>query len=484
MGDEIDDSGGAATAWTSLEPMWVEWRERVERGDLRGADALTSGDANAVELTRRMRYEFSLDRAEVLSKLREELIDVTDADLDAWTASGAIEGREIDGAMCWFRREPRNLFLHDAAARQRRIDAGRPLDRADRHSAEAPIVPHLIDAIEAADASESSKRVLPVRTSFLYVLTLKAHLPGAARGSKVRAWLPYPQQHRQQKDVVLIATTPVEHKLSPPSAPQRTIYFEQTIVDPSKPIRFEMSVEFVTSALVPRASAPAKFDAPTAADVAERRPHVAFTDEVRRIVDELSEGATDNVTLAKRLWNWVDDHIPWTAEHEYCLVPSIVAHGLKSRRGDCGVQALVFISLCRCAGIPARWLSGWTTEPERGGMHDWTEIWLDALGGWVTADPSYGKKRHDDVRVRDFYFGGVDAFRMIVNTDFGRSLSPPLAGLRAEPLDFQRGEVTLDGRVLYYDAWDYSFTFDHEWLAPFGEERHAGTGDRRSRSPR
>lgn len=482
--DEMSDAGGAARAWTSMAPQWVEWRSLVERGELRDADALAGDDADALELTRRMRWEFALDRAAILTRLREELPDVTDADLDAWTAAGAIEGRAIDGEMRWFRREPRNLFLHDAAARQRRLDAGRPLDRADRHSAEAPIVPHLVEAVAAADAQPESKRVLPVRTSFLYVLTVKPNLPGMTRGSRVRAWLPYPQQHRQQKDVVLLATTPVEHRLSPPNAPQRTIFLEQVVTDPAKPVRFEMSVEFVTSALVPREGAPAKYDAPTPADVAERLPHIAFTDEVRRVVAELSADAPDKPTLAKRLWNWVDDHLPWTAEHEYCLVPSIVAHGLKNRRGDCGVQAIVFLSLCRCAGIPARWLSGWTTEPVRGGMHDWSEIWLDEYGGWVPVDPSYGKKRHDDPRVRDFYFGGIDAYRMVVNTDFGRELSPPLAGLRAEPLDFQRGEVTLDGRVLYYDGWEFSYTFDHEWLAAFRQEKHARTRDRRSRGRR
>ena len=132
------------------------------------------------------------------------------------------------------------------------------------------------------------------------------------------------------------------------------------------------------------------------------------------------------------------------------------------RKGDCGTVALVYISLCRCAGIPARWQSGWTTDPAtRGNLHDWSEIWLEGLG-WIPVDPSYGKKTHPDPRVRDFYFGNLDPYRLIVNTDYGQPLSPPMSGLRAEPLDFQRGEVELDGRVLYFDEWDYEATFTHE----------------------
>lgn len=480
------DHGGAARAWTSDEPRWVAWRELIDRGALREADALANGDADALELTRRMRHEWSHDRASILAKLREELADAGDADLDAWAASGAIAHREIDGERRYFRREPRNLFLHDEASRQRRLAAGRPVDRADRHAAVWPLVSHLVKALAAADASETnSKRVLPVRTSFSYVLTVRADAPGVRHGAKVRAWLPFPAVHRQQQKASIIATTPERHLISPATSPHRTVYLEQTISDSAKPTRFELTAEFETSALVARpGAAVGKYDAPAPADVAERPPHVRFTDEVRSIVAEQSADSPDPTTLAKRLWNWVDDHVPWCAEHEYCLVPSIVAHGLKNRRGDCGVQTLIFISLCRCAGIPARWISGWTTEDASAGMHDWSEVWLESLGGWVPVDTSYGKKKSDDSRMRDFYFGGVDAFRMIVNTDYGRPLTPPLAGLRAEPLDFQRGEVELDGRVLYYDAWDFSFAFEHEWLAPYGEEKHAGSADRRSRGRR
>jgi len=40
-----------------------------------------------------------------------------------------------------------------------------------------------------------------------------------------------------------------------------------------------------------------------------------------------------------------------------------------------------------------------------------------------------------------------------VNLDWGRELCPPFPGLRSEPADFQRGEVAVDGRPLYFDSW-------------------------------
>jgi len=48
---------------------------------------------------------------------------------------------------------------------------------------------------------------------------------------------------------------------------------------------------------------------------------------------------------------------------------------------------------------------------------------------------------------------------MIVNTDWGAALVPPKHSMRSEPADFQRGEVEIDGKNLYFDQWD----FDVEW---------------------
>ena len=49
----------------------------------------------------------------------------------------------------------------------------------------------------------------------------------------------------------------------------------------------------------------------------------------------------------------------------------------------------------------------------------------------------------------------TDPYRMIVNLDYGSTLHPPKPSLRSEPADFQRGEVEIDGRNLYYDEWEW-----------------------------
>ena len=61
---------------------------------------------------------------------------------------------------------------------------------------------------------------------------------------------------------------------------------------------------------------------------------------------------------------------------------------LESGTGDCSEHALLFVTLCRAAGIPARQCSGYVCIGSQWGAHAWTEIWL---GRWVGADPTTGE---------------------------------------------------------------------------------------------
>jgi hypothetical protein len=143
---------------------------------------------------------------------------------------------------------------------------------------------------------------------------------------------------------------------------------------------------------------------------------------------------------------------------------------LTNRYGDCGQISLLYIALCRAAGVPARWQSGWTTVP--GGMqnlHDWSEIYLEPYG-WVPVDANFAIEARqltdsltDEQRemMHDFYFGGMDAYRMIVNTDHGYPHNPPKADWRSDDVDFQRGELETEGRNIYFNQFRYSLEVEH-----------------------
>jgi hypothetical protein len=307
--------------------------------------------------------------------------------------------------------------------------------------------------------------------------------------------------------VYLVSTEPKDGKVSPADTPHRSVYFEGTVATDGKPTTFAVTFEHETSAWCP-ALDDAKARPLTAAEakelapfLAERPPHLAFTADVRAAVaeamagkglrpahggelammaagagkaasaaagaaaadDDVDNGSpTDNpLVKARRLFRWACTNIRYRIEQEYGTIPSLPSHALALRRGDCGVYGMTFVAMCRAAGIPARWQSGWQTRRSGVGMHDWAEFYV-APWGWLPADPSYGFQASDDPRVRDFYFGHFDAYRLIVNSDYGRPLWPAKRSVRSEPLDFQRGEVEVDGKNLYFDRWDY--TIDLKWL--------------------
>ncbi len=436
----------------------------IDRGDFAEAEKLlreqivdqsqpvTTAPAIQLEVLRRTRYDFALTDKDVLAEIKQSIPDVTQADVDRWRNAGDLQYRVIDGERRYFRRSVSNLFRFNAEARgrQQKTGAKKSFD-----------IPGLVAKIVRVADSSSSPEVYPVKHHVHYELAVHANNPRVKRGAVVRAWLPFPQEYRQQKDVKLLRSEPAGARVASIHAPQRSVYFEEVVRDTKKPPRFEVDFEFVTSAYCPKLD-PAKvqpYDVDSAVYreyTAERPPHIMFTSHVKSLAHEIVGEETNPLEKALRVFRWVSKNIRWCAEQEYSIIPSLSVKGLTARRGDCGVQGTSFITLCRAAGIPARWQSGWETKPIDFNMHDWSEIYIEPWG-WLPADASYGVQKSADPRVQDFFCGHLDPYRMIVNLDYGRPLEPPKISFRSEPTDFQRGEVEIDGHNLYFDQWDYKF---------------------------
>ena len=119
------------------------------------------------------------------------------------------------------------------------------------------------------------------------------------------------------------------------------------------------------------------------------------------------------------------------------------------------MQALLFITLCRIAGISARWQSGLYTTPYTASSHDWAQFYI-APYGWLFADCSFGGSayRLGEYERWNFYFGNIDPFRMPANSGFQEEFYPPKKYLRADPYDNQRGEIEYNDRGLLYHEFD------------------------------
>jgi CubicO group peptidase (beta-lactamase class C family)/transglutaminase-like putative cysteine protease len=403
-----------------------------------------------LEILRRIRLDYSLTGEQVLEQLRASIPDVTADDMESWRQQGVLQHRVIDGKVRYFDRAVSNLFRGCPAAKARCREAVTPPRTFN-------VPAHLAKLVSEAKQTGQTE-VHPVKHRIRYTLRVKDGHPRLLKGAKVRCWLPFPQEYRQQSQVKLISSEPADADVAPRSHPQRTVYFEQVVDDPAKPPAFVAEFQFVTAAYVPQLDASKVEPYDRAGTLyqeytAERAPHIVFTPEVQELAKEIVGEEKNPLEKVRRIFRWVSDEVRWVSEMEYSTIPNLSAKGITARAGDCGVQGLAFVTLCRAAGVPARWQSGWQTKPDRWNMHDWSEFYVEPWG-WLPADASHGLQEHEDVRVREFFCGHMDPYRLIVNLDYGRELHPPKRSFRSEPNDFQRGEIEIDAHNLYFDEWE------------------------------
>jgi len=405
-----------------------------------------------LEILRRIRLDYSLTGEQLRGKLRESVPDVTAEEIERWRQQGVLQHRMIDGQVQYFKRAAGNLFRACPAAKARRQTSVTPT------GTRFDLPAHLAQLVAEAERTGQAQ-IHPVKHHVRYSLRVKEGHPRLRKGAVARCWLPFPQEYRQQTQVKLLSAEPASAVVSPNGHPHGTVYFEQTVDDPSTPPAFAAEFEFVTAAYVPQLD-PAKVEPYDTTDelyreyTAERPPHIVFTPDVTKLAAEIVGDEINPLRKARRIFRWVSNEIRWCSEMEYGTIENISAKGIAAREGDCGVQGLVFITLCRAAGVPARWQSGWQSLPNRRNMHDWSEFYVEPWG-WLPADASYGLQQHADSRVRDFYCGHLDPYRLIVNLDYGRPLHPAKQSFRSEPNDFQRGEIEIDGHNLYFDEWSW-----------------------------
>jgi transglutaminase-like putative cysteine protease len=407
----------------------------------------------------RMRMDFNLTADQVEAKVRERIPDLTDAEFARWNAQGLFESMVIDGERRYFQRAPSNLFRLSAEARlrgkdtTRLIDSGLPRDVNDRYRDFDRRV------IRQALATGRSS-VLPQRVRVTQKLNVDADAVPA--GKLVRAWIPYPRAiPGQQERIRFVSSQPSAHQIAPESALQRTVYLEQ-VAQAGKPATFKITYEVTLyaqyHAIDPAKVTPAQSAPELAPYLDERAPHIVFTEALRVFSRQVVGDETDPYRIAQKIFAAVDE-TPWAGAREYSTIANLSDYTLHAGHGDCGEQTLLLIALMRMNGIPARWQSGWTfTTGDYEDIHDWAEIHL-APYGWIPVDVTYGRLDSTDPSLQWFYLGGLDNFRIAFNDDYSRDFIPPKRFFRSDTVDSQRGEVEWDGGNVYYDKWNYGFSW-------------------------
>lgn len=418
----------------------------------------TAGPENGFEQERkkRIKKDFTKTEAQVKAFIQQYIPDVNDRRMRAWEESKALEMRVIDGEKRYFKRAARNLFRIDPQCRAiwEKAHAGEEENAAfDLNGHDTRVMN------ESAESGE--KYIHPVRFKITQTLTVKANAVPA--GEKIRCWIPFPVEIAgRQTGIKYITSQPETHQLAAADRPQRTIYFEQKSTK-DKPTLFRVTYEYTShatyTAIDPDKVRKIKDKDRLTEYLAERPPHIVFTDTLRALSKKIVGSETNPYRIAQKLFAWVDTNIPWASAREYSTIKNISNYALENRHGDCGIQTLLFITLCRLNGIPARWQSGWEFKPPHDSMHDWGMIYLKPYG-WVPTDVTYGLRKNTDERLTWFYLSGMDSYRLIFNENFSQPFEPPKKYPRSETVDSQRGEVEWIGGNLYFDQWNWELEWE------------------------
>jgi hypothetical protein len=136
-----------------------------------------------------------------------------------------------------------------------------------------------------------------------------------------------------------------------------------------------------------------------AAYLKSTRRYPAGEREIRDLAAQAVGQAAADVQKVKNLLRFTDNYLRDSNEVEALTVMDL----LESRQGECSAHALLFTTLARAAGIPAREVGGWIymgDSSQSFGGHAWNEVILD--GHWVPVDSTRRQLQLDAGHIQSF----------------------------------------------------------------------------------
>lgn len=402
-----------------------------------------------IERLERIEKDFNKTEEQILEQIKEFYPNVTPEEIAKWEQSNVLENKIINGEKKYFRNAARNVFRIDKNAGDEFVKInGRQSNTLDTF-----LEGYLPSVVKS---TKESKREKPIHFKIKYTLSVDADAVPA--GEVLRVWMPMVRKDPKNSNIKLISTSQANYIISPDNYSHKSIYMEKKAVAGKKT---EFEYIFSYDSRNKWFDIEAKDIKPYNTNskiykkyTSERETHVIFSDRIKHLTDSIIGNETNPLLKAKSIYTWINNNFPWASAREYSTIENIPEYVLDNHHGDCGQVSLLFITMARYAGIPAKWQSGWMLHPGAVNLHDWAEVYYEGFG-WIPVDQSFGITKSDNEDVQYYFLTGLDAYRVIVNDDFSMPFYPAKIYPRSETVDFQRGEVEWRGGNLYFDLWDY-----------------------------
>ncbi|MCD7761885.1 MAG: transglutaminase domain-containing protein [Lachnospiraceae bacterium] len=397
-----------------------------------------------------LREDFPYTKEQAIALVREQAPGFDEADLARLDEAGLAEWIFLDGEKHYIHNLLRNITRMDPEIRSR-------MHKEDPDEEERELLREEIHRIKKEKHISGRFRLrasISLREDLFYP------------GIRLKAHLPLPAELHQTSDVKLLAHSDCRVSIDRPDSLYRAICFEDTLQQNRD---FFAEYEYTVTAdyhgfsredyedAVKRKTLwqaglweSGQYNTPEelAPYLKEQYPHIRFSPYLRALAAEITANAGNALSKAYAVYEYITTQVKYSYMREYFLMPDIPQYCARNLRGDCGVQALLFITLCRICGIPAKWQSGlYFGGRENVGAHDWALFYAEPYG-WLYADPSLGGNafRAGEEELHRFYFGNLDPFRMAANNAFAQPLANPKRFLPADPYDNQTGELESDVR--------------------------------------
>lgn len=270
-------------------------------------------------------------------------------------------------------------------------------------------------------------------------------------GDRITVHLPIPNAGTQVRKIRLMGL-PSDAIIAPEDYESRTVCFQRPYV---KGDTFTVEYEYENHVAYTEPD-PGKVEAEQPDFyLEEQAPHILFTPFIRSLYEEIVGEETNPLLKARKIYDYITLNVRYSYVRKYSIIRNIAEYAGINQKGDCGIQALLFITLCRYGRVPARWQSGLFAAPYDIGGHDWAQFYV-APYGWLFADLSFGGSSHrvGNEERRRFYFGNLDPFRMPANSAFQHEFMPPKKYMRQDPTDNQYGECEYGHRALRADEYE------------------------------
>jgi len=119
--------------------------------------------------------------------------------------------------------------------------------------------------------------------------------------------------------------------------------------------------------------------------------------------------------IARRIFDYLIEKLFYERVGGWNTAPTVLERG----NGSCSEYTFVYISMCRAAGLPARYVGSVVVRGDDASMddvyHRWVEVYLPNYG-WIPVDPSGGDRELP--RDQADYFGHL-ANRFLITTESG-----------------------------------------------------------------